>query len=86
VTASKGDKRYIKLDAVCKTQPAAVMEEAKKILGVEELEKSAQAYFEKCTAAAKIVYDNMGESAKKKIDDEVERWKVTPNEPQVQQK
>lgn len=70
---------------MCRTQPAAVQDEVKKILGAER-GTSAQGYFEQRTAGAKLVYENMDEVEKKKIDDEVERRRKAPNEPEIQQK
>jgi hypothetical protein len=80
------ERRYTRIDEVCKTHKTAVEEEVKKILGIQDPEMSAQAYFEKRTAAAKNVYENMNEVEKKKVDDEVARGKRAPNEPAVQQR
>jgi hypothetical protein len=51
-------RRYTRINAVCQSHKTAMEEEVKKILGVEN-ETSTQDYFEKCTAAAKQVYENM---------------------------
>jgi hypothetical protein len=66
VKASKSERRYTRIDVVCKTHVTDVREEVKKILGVE-VEPSAQEYFEQCTAAAKRVYENMNEIEKKRL-------------------
>ena len=58
----------------------------KKILGVEQVDASAQEYFEQRTAAARRVYDNMSESERRTIDDEVKKRKEAPNEVEIQQK
>ena len=84
--ASKGQRRYTRIDELCRTHQAAVVEEVKKILGVEQMDASAQEYFEQRTAAAKRVYDNMNESERRTIDDEVKKRKEAPNEVEIQQK
>ena len=86
VAASKTSRRYTKLDEVSKTHKAAVQEEVMKILGVDQVDTSSQAYFEKRTTAAKRVYDRMDASEKKLVDEAVEKWKQMPNELAVQQK
>jgi hypothetical protein len=86
VKGSKSGRRYTKIDAVCRTRKAAVEEELKKILGVDQLDPSSQGYFEQRTAAAKNVYDQMDESEKKNIDDEVKKQKTQANDLEIQQK
>ena len=56
------------------------------ILGVDQVDTSTQEYFEQRTAAARRVYDQMDESQKKNIDDEVKKRKAEANEPEIQQK
>ena len=63
-----------------------MVEEVKKILGVEQVDASAQEYFEQRTAVARCVYDNMSESERRTIDDEVKKRKEAPNEVEIQQK
>ena len=58
----------------------------KEILGVDQLDTSAQGYFEQHTAAAKWIYEQMDKSEKKKIDDEVKKRKGEANELEIQQK
>jgi hypothetical protein len=86
VAASKSSRRYTKIDEVSKAYKAAVQQEVMKILGVNQVDMSSQAYFEKHTTAAKHVYDRMDASEKKKVDEAVEKRKQMPNEPEVQQK
>jgi hypothetical protein len=86
VKASKEERRWTRIDEVCRTKPTAVREEVCKILGVEQGDLSAQNYFEKRTAAAKRIYDNMNEAEKKVIDDGVIKQKEAPNEPEIQRK
>jgi vacuolar-type H+-ATPase subunit D/Vma8 len=82
----KSERRYTRIDEVCRTHKTAVEEEVKNILGIEDPEISAQAYFEQRTAAAKNVYETMNEVEKKKVNDDVERGKMAPNEPAIQQR
>jgi hypothetical protein len=63
-----------------------VEEELKEILGIDDLDPSAQEYFEKRTAAAKRVYERMDELGKKEINDLVKKRKGEANEPDVQQR
>jgi hypothetical protein len=86
VKASKGQQRYTKIDTIWATERAAVEEELKEILGVAELDPLAQEYFEKRTAAAKHVYDQMDELRKKEIDDVVKKRKGEANELDIQQR
>ena len=65
----KSERRYTRIDEVCRTHKTAVEEEVKNILGIEDPEISAQAYFEQRTAAAKNVYETMNEVEKKKVND-----------------
>jgi hypothetical protein len=86
VKASKSQARVTKIDAVWRTQRAAVDAELKIMLGVDELDSSTQAYFQQRTAAAKRVYDRMDEAEKAKIEEAVEKLKTEGNKPEVQRR
>jgi hypothetical protein len=78
-------RRYTRINAVCQSHKTAMEEEVKKILGVEN-ETSAQDYFEKCTAAAKQVYENMDAVEKHQVDNDVKNSKEAPNKLDIQQR
>lgn len=71
------------MDAMWGMERPAVEVELKDILGADA---SAQGHFEQRNAAAKRVYENMDESGKKRINDEVKKRKEEGNEPEIREK
>jgi hypothetical protein len=64
---------------VWQTHKAAVEEELRDILGVEELDPKDPAYFQQRNAAAKRVLNNMNEQEKEEIRVVLENIKVQGN-------
>lgn len=65
-------------------QKAAVEEQIRQILGVEELDPKDGRYFQQCTTAAKKVLDEMTEPQRSEINAIVEQRRAEGNPAEVQ--
>ena len=84
--ASKGDIRANRNNIICKNMEEEVLAEVKRILNVEDINKSSQDYFQNRTKAASNIYEWMSEQERQKIKDLVEKYKIEGNTLEVQSK
>lgn len=84
--ATKSQQRITKVDVMWRHYWEAVETQMKEILGVDELDPLATAYFQQWNAAAREAYNQLTEPEKQTIEHLKEKYKLEPNLLEVQQK
>jgi hypothetical protein len=73
------------IDVVWRTRKEECEEELKKILGIEELDRTSREYFERHRSAAKVVLDGLSIEERERLDAEVAAMKEKGHDKETQQ-